>query len=137
MDDQAWRHADDDRNATVTWRPATGADGYLVRFGDAQGRLYHSLQLQGGGVTSLVTHALNRGARAAWRVDAFNASGMAEGRTYQPQCRADWANASWTDLGATWTATTRVGRTTDHPPAGSTPRYDHRLCRGFGLWRPI
>jgi hypothetical protein len=76
----ARRHADDDRNATLTWRPSAAADGYLVRFGDAPDRLYHSIQLQGGAVTSLVTHALNRGVRAAWRVDAFGAGGVAEGR---------------------------------------------------------
>jgi hypothetical protein len=57
------------------------ADGYLVRFGDAPDRLCHSLQLQGGGVTSLVTHALNCGVRAAWRVDAFNANGATSGQT--------------------------------------------------------
>ena len=77
MDDQAWRHADDDRNATVTWRPATGADGYLVRFGDAQGRLYHSL----GRADEGVHRAVRIGARV--HIQEFDIGYGADGFRYR------------------------------------------------------
>jgi len=73
------RHANDDRNATITWTPCPNADGYLVRFGIAPDKLYQSIQLRGGTNASLTTHALNRGVKYAWRVDAFNTSGLAAG----------------------------------------------------------
>jgi xylan 1,4-beta-xylosidase len=73
------RHGDDDRNATITWTPGPGADGYLIRFGTAPDRLFQTIQLQGGTRSTLTTHALNRGVKYVWRVDAFNSSGLAEG----------------------------------------------------------
>ena len=73
------RHAGDDRNATVSWTPAAGADGYLVRFGVSTGALHQCIQVEGGTVSNLTTHVLTRGVRYAWRVDAFNASGVREG----------------------------------------------------------
>jgi xylan 1,4-beta-xylosidase len=79
------RHSDDDRNATVTWTPRPNADGYLVRFGIAPDRLFQTIQVQGGTNATLATHALNRGGKYAWRVDAFNASGITQG----PALRAE------------------------------------------------
>jgi hypothetical protein len=73
------RHADDDRNATVTWTPSPNADGYLVRFGIAPDKLFHTIQLQGGTNAALTTHALNRGVKYSWRVDAFNGGGLTSG----------------------------------------------------------
>jgi DUF1680 family protein len=73
------RHADDDRNATIEWQPVPGADGYLVRFGDAPDRLWQTIQLQGGSHDRLSTHVLNRGVSAHFRIDAFNAHGMTNG----------------------------------------------------------
>ena len=73
------RHADDDRNATITWTPSPNADGYLIRFGIAPDKLFQTIQLQGGTNATLTTHALNRGVSYSWRVDAFNASGLAKG----------------------------------------------------------
>jgi xylan 1,4-beta-xylosidase len=73
------RHADDDRNATIEWQPVPGADGYLVRFGDAPDRLWQTIQLQGGSHDRLSTHVLNRGVSAHIRIDAFNAHGMTNG----------------------------------------------------------
>ena len=73
------RHADDDRNATATWTPSPNADGYLVRFGIAPDKLFHTIQLQGGTNAALTTHALNRGVKYSWRVDAFNDGGLTSG----------------------------------------------------------
>jgi hypothetical protein len=78
------RHADDDRNATIEWQPVPGADGYLVRFGDAPDRLWQTIQLQGGSHDHLTTHVLNRGVIYHFRIDAFNGSGLTEGRTTGP-----------------------------------------------------
>ena len=77
---QVTRHADDDRNATITWTPSRDADGYLVRFGIAPDKLFQTIQLQGGTNAALTTHALNRGVKYSWRVDAFNASGPSLGQ---------------------------------------------------------
>ena len=76
---QVTRHADDDRNATITWTPSPNADGYLIRFGIAPDKLYQTIQLQGGTNAALTTHALNRGVNYTWRVDAFNSSGITSG----------------------------------------------------------
>jgi hypothetical protein len=79
------RHADDDRNATITWIPSPDADGYLLRFGVGPGQLYHAIQLQGGTNATLTTHVLNRGVKYAWRVDAFNRSAITPGTAiHQP-----------------------------------------------------
>jgi hypothetical protein len=37
------RHADDDRNATLTWSGSADADGYLVRFGPTPNTMYQNL----------------------------------------------------------------------------------------------
>ncbi|MBI5689678.1 MAG: family 43 glycosylhydrolase [Verrucomicrobia bacterium] len=76
------RHTDDDRNATLSWTPAAGADGYLIRFGVAPDALHLAIQVQGGAKGSLTTHALTRGVSYAWRVDAFNANGLTVGRVW-------------------------------------------------------
>lgn len=78
---KAQRHADDDRNVTFTWRPAQGADGYLVRYGVAPDALYQCIQVQGGGQSRLTVHTLNRGVKYWRRVDAFNGSGVTTGKT--------------------------------------------------------
>lgn len=74
------RHPDDDRNATITWTPSSHADGYLVRFGIAPDKLYQTIQIQGGATAKLTTHALNRGVKYAWRIDAFNRNGVTPGQ---------------------------------------------------------
>lgn len=61
------------------------ADGYLICFGIAPDKLFQTIQLKGGTNAALTTHALNRGVKYAWRVDAFNASGIAQG----PALRAE------------------------------------------------
>jgi hypothetical protein len=76
---QITRHADDDRNATISWPRSSNADGYLIRFGIAPDKLYQTIQLQGGTNAALTTHALNRGVKYTWRVDAFNSRGVTSG----------------------------------------------------------
>lgn len=78
------RHTDDDRNASLAWTPSPNADGYLIRFGIGPEHLYQTIQLQGGTNAALTTHALNRGVKYAWRVDAFNSCGVARGEPSVP-----------------------------------------------------
>lgn len=75
---QIARHADG-RNVTVRWQPVERADGYLVRFGTAADKLWQCIQVQAGSTSSLTFHALNRRVSYAWRVDAFNSSGITAG----------------------------------------------------------
>lgn len=67
------RHAGDDRDVTVRWKPVGGADGYILRFNEC------AIQVQGGEADKLTFHALTRGARYRWQVDAFNDSGLTTG----------------------------------------------------------
>jgi hypothetical protein len=73
------RHADDDRNVTVRWKPVDHADGYLVRYGTAPDALFQCIQMQGGEKDRLTFHALTRGVRYVWRIDTFNANGLIAG----------------------------------------------------------
>ena len=84
---QVTRHRDDDRNATLSWNPSPDADGYLVRFGLAPDKLFQTIQVQGGSRAGLTTHALNRGVKYAWRVDAFNANGITAGPAAEASLR--------------------------------------------------
>jgi xylan 1,4-beta-xylosidase len=79
------RHADDDRNATITWTPSRDADGYLIRFGLAPDKLFQTIQLQGGTNAMLTTHALNRGVKYSWRVDALSANGLTPSTSSLPK----------------------------------------------------
>jgi hypothetical protein len=76
------RQADDDRNATIEWSAAAGADGYLVRYGFSPEHIWQAIQVRGGETTNLTTHALNRGVDYWFRVDAFNESGDSFGPTW-------------------------------------------------------
>lgn len=71
------RHTDDDRNVTIRWSPAANADGYLLRFNDC------CLQIQGGQTDQLTFHALTRGMKYRWRIDAFNDSGLTAGASME------------------------------------------------------
>ena len=58
---------------------ATGAQGYLVRYGIAPDKLWQCVQVQGGSKTNLTLHTLNRGVMYHFRVDAYNDSGLTLG----------------------------------------------------------
>lgn len=64
-------------DASVSWTPSSGADGYNVRYGLAPGRLYHSWQVLG--TTQLTLSTLNAG-HAYWvAVDSFGPGGVTPG----------------------------------------------------------
>lgn len=79
------RHADDDRNVTLRWDAVAHADGYLIRYGVSREALSHCIQMQGGQNDRLTFHALTRGVRYVWRIDAFNAHGVSVGACIDEQ----------------------------------------------------
>jgi hypothetical protein len=80
------RDARDRRTATISWAPAAGAEGYVVRFGVAPDKLYASWQA--GRDTTITTHGLNRDATYWFAVDALNGAGVTRGRVVHDDAAA-------------------------------------------------
>lgn len=74
---QVTRDASDGRQAALSWRPASGADGYIVRYGIAPDRLFSNYQVYNA--NALHIHTLNTGVAYFFTVDAFNDSGVTPG----------------------------------------------------------
>lgn len=64
-------------DADISWPPASGADGYSVRYGTAPDKLYHSWMVRGASQQRL--SSLNAGQEYWVAVDAFNGSGVSRG----------------------------------------------------------
>lgn len=75
------RDSEDRRFARFRWRPVSGADGYVLRFGAAPEALHLAIQIAGGATSDFSTHVLNRGAACHFRLDAFNENGVTPGET--------------------------------------------------------
>ena len=71
------RDPSDARNAVVRWEMLPDAEGYVVRYGIAPGKLYHNLEIRGRKET--VLHDLNAESGYYFAVDAFNDSGRTTG----------------------------------------------------------
>lgn len=71
------RGPEDMRNATVSWKPAEGAEGYVVRYGIAPDKLYNQYQVFG---ESVEVRTLTLGINYWFRVDSFNSEGVTEGK---------------------------------------------------------
>jgi xylan 1,4-beta-xylosidase len=65
------------RNAVVRWEMLPDAEGYVVRYGIAPGKLYHNLEIRGR--KEIVLHDLNAEAGYYFVVEAFNDSGRTLG----------------------------------------------------------
>jgi hypothetical protein len=74
---EAHRDASDARNAVVRWEILPDAEGYVVRYGIAEGKLYQNLEIRGK--KEIVLHDLNADSRYYFAVDAFNDSGRTSG----------------------------------------------------------
>ena len=74
---EAYRDAGDARNAVVRWEILPDAEGYVVRYGIAPGKLYQNLEIRGQKEIDL--HDLNAEAAYYFAVDAFNDSGRTPG----------------------------------------------------------
>jgi xylan 1,4-beta-xylosidase len=71
------RDTSDPRNALVRWEILPDAEGYVVRYGIAPGKLYHNLEIRGR--KEIVLHDLNAEAGYYFAVDAFNDAGRTLG----------------------------------------------------------
>ncbi|BDI29683.1 endo-1,4-beta-xylanase [Capsulimonas corticalis] len=74
---QVKRDAADGRQATISWKPVAGADGYIVRYGVAKDKLFSNYQVYGASTLSI--HTLNVGVSYFFTVDTFNDSGVTLG----------------------------------------------------------
>ena len=74
---EAHRDTSDARNAVVRWEILPDADGYVIRYGIAEGKLYQNLEIRG--MKEIVLHDLNADSRYFFAVDAFNDSGCTLG----------------------------------------------------------
>ncbi len=74
---QAQRDPGDARNAVVRWDLVPGAEGYLVRYGSAPGKLYRSREVRGQ--RELTVHDLDVGTPYFFAIDAFNEGGVTPG----------------------------------------------------------
>lgn len=73
------RNRQDERYASLAWNKASGADGYLVRFGYQPDFLNQCIQVKDPETTGLLIHILTRGVKYYYRVDTYNDSGITEG----------------------------------------------------------
>ncbi|WP_288689951.1 family 43 glycosylhydrolase [uncultured Bacteroides sp.] len=73
------RNQKDGRYASIAWNKASGADGYLVRFGYQPDFLNQCIQVKGNETTELLLHILTKGVKYYYRVDTYNDSGITEG----------------------------------------------------------
>jgi hypothetical protein len=64
------RNPEDRRDATITWQPVEGADGYVVRYGIEPGKLYNNYMVYDD--YTLTIHSLNKGPEYYFEVEAFD-----------------------------------------------------------------
>ena len=78
---EAHRNPSDARNAVVRWEILPDAEGYLVRYGIAEGKLYQNLEVRGR--KEIALHDLNADTKYYFVVDAFDDSGRTRGTPEQ------------------------------------------------------
>ncbi|MBN1999699.1 fibronectin type III domain-containing protein [candidate division KSB1 bacterium] len=64
------RDPKDPRDATLTWQPVEGADGYVVRYGIDPDKFYNNYMIYDA--YSLTMHSLNRDEEYYFEVEAFD-----------------------------------------------------------------
>jgi hypothetical protein len=74
---EAHRDPSDARNAVVRWDLVPGAEGYLIRYGGAPGKLYRSREVRGQ--REIALHDLDVGTPYFVAIDAFNDGGVTAG----------------------------------------------------------
>jgi hypothetical protein len=69
-DVMAVRDPEDRRDATITWKPVEGADGYVVRYGIEPNKLYNNYMVYDK--YTLTIHSLNKDPEYFFKVEAFD-----------------------------------------------------------------
>lgn len=64
------RNPEDRRDATITWKPVKGADGYVVRYGIEPDKLYNNYMVYDN--HTLTMHSLNKEPEYYFEVEAFD-----------------------------------------------------------------
>lgn len=64
------RNPEDRRDATITWKPVEGADGYVVRYGIEPGKLYNNYMVYDD--FTITIHSLNKDPEYYFEVEAFD-----------------------------------------------------------------
>ncbi|MFZ0282225.1 MAG: family 43 glycosylhydrolase [Bacteroidales bacterium] len=64
------RNPEDPRDATLTWQPVKGADGYVVRYGIEPDKLYNNYMVYDN--YTITIHSLNRDPEYYFKVEAFD-----------------------------------------------------------------
>ena len=64
------RSIEDPRDATITWQPVEGADGYVVRYGIQKNKLYNNYMVYDE--HTITIHSLNRDEKYHFAVEAFD-----------------------------------------------------------------
>jgi xylan 1,4-beta-xylosidase len=64
------RNPEDPRDATITWQPVKGADGYVVRYGIEPEKLYNNYMVYDD--YTITIHSLNKGPEYYFEVEAFD-----------------------------------------------------------------
>jgi xylan 1,4-beta-xylosidase len=64
------RNPEDRRDATITWKPVQGADGYVVRYGIEPGKLYNNYMIYDN--NTITIHSLNKSPEYYFEVEAFD-----------------------------------------------------------------
>jgi len=64
------RNPEDRRDATITWQPDKGADGYVVRYGIEPGKLYNNYMVYDD--YTITIHSLNKDPEYYFEVEAFD-----------------------------------------------------------------
>jgi len=64
------RNPEDRRDATITWNPVQGADGYIVRYGIEPDKLYNNYMVYDA--YTLTIHSLNKEPEYYFEVEAFD-----------------------------------------------------------------
>jgi hypothetical protein len=64
------RNLEDPRDATITWQPVEGADGYVVRYGVEPDKLYNNYMVYDA--HTITIHSLNKGEKYYFGVEAFD-----------------------------------------------------------------
>lgn len=81
------RDSTDSCRVVVSWQPAARAEGYVVRYGIAPNKPYHSWQA--GRSTRLEIGSLNSGVRYYFCVDAYNSGGITAGKENEAAVAVD------------------------------------------------
>jgi hypothetical protein len=73
------RNATDKRMATVTWTKVADAEGYIIRLGTAQNKLYNNYQVLSKDSASCIIRSLNVGVTYYFAMDAYSSCGITKG----------------------------------------------------------